>query len=773
MTYRMTVRSIVSLGAVLLGVAGAVTTSHAQQAAAPSEEAISLEEIVVTSQKRSESAQSVPISITAISGQTLNEANISVQTQLPLVTPGLTVNFNSDFVAPYIRGIGTEFANAGLDPSVGLYIDDQYYPRANGGVFSMADVERVEVLKGPQGTLYGRNTVGGAIRVLTNDPSQEFDAKSDITFGNIGRIAGDAMVNGAITDTLSGRLAFDIDTNTGYVTNNYNSSYPNMGNRHQYDIISKLLFKPTDRLSVHLNFYLFDKKDYEGEIFLPVTNKAPTQLGIALGGEGSTCFYCTPTDFFSNPTTKSHDTANISSFRVDYAFDGMTFSSISGYRHIAGLGFADLDTTSFNGENAASPVNTTSEYTQEFQFVSTLPGPWKYTGGVFLLHAREEYWFDVGGQLVFPSPPNASNQFLSGDGITTTDSAAFYGETTYTFAEKWDFTVGGRFTNETKDLVSNNLIVYLGSPNGADPQHILSNMQVDGGESILYRRFTPKAVISYRPEDKLMLYASFNRGFKSGGYNLPAFGKVDEVAPESVSAFEIGEKLELSKLRVNSAVFYDKQTDLQVQITDQKTGGTHVVNAGQTKIYGVETDIDWVPTEQWTFGLGAGWLHATYTEFVGAAYRACNVPLMNATPSQETQYIASCASQGGLGFALESNYNFEGSHLNLAPDFTGNIRAAYTLPLNANYGTFKAQVIESYSSSFTYNPEETLIESAKGLLTATLSWKSSDNHWRASIYGTNLTDKEYNTDLTYQNTGGWRVPGPPRQYGITVGAAWK
>ena len=185
----------------------------------------------------------------------------------------------------------------------------------------MADINDVEVLKGPQGTLYGRNTVGGAIRINTNEASQQFDARMDYTFGNFGRIAGDAMVNGPITDTLSARVAFDIDTNTGYVNNNYNSSYPTMGNRHQYDIFAKLLWEPTDRVSMHVHFNLFDKKDYEGEDFLPVTNSAPTQLGIALGGIPSSCFYCTPNGFFSSALEKSHDASNGTTIRVDYRFD--------------------------------------------------------------------------------------------------------------------------------------------------------------------------------------------------------------------------------------------------------------------------------------------------------------------------------------------------------------------------------------------------------------------------------------------------------------------
>jgi iron complex outermembrane recepter protein len=733
----------------------------------------SLQEIVVTAQKRAESVQNVPITITTLTGRQMSDANISVMAQLPLVTTDLQINFNSDFVAPYIRGIGTEFANAGLDPSVGLYIDDQYYPRANGGVFSMADINDVEVLKGPQGTLYGRNTVGGAIRINTNEASQQFDARTDYTFGNFGRIAGDAMVNGPITDTLSARVAFDIDTNTGYVHNNYNPSYPTMGNRHQYDIFAKLLWEPTDRFSMHVHFNLFDKKDYEGEDFLPVTNAAPTQLGIALGGIPSSCFYCTPNNFFSSSLEKSHDASNGTTIRADYRFDPMTFSSITGFQHVSGTGFADLDTTSVNAENASSPVNTTNIWTQEFQFVSTLPGPFKYTAGVYLLHAREEYWFAVGGQLIFPYPPNPPNQFLSGDGISTTDSAAVYGETTWAFTDQWDLTLGGRYTNETKDLVGNNEIVYLGNSNGIDPQTILSNTRVDGGESILYRRFTPKIVLAFHPDSDVMLYASWSRGFKSGGYNLPAFGPVNEVKPESVSAFEVGEKAEFSRLRINSALFYDKQNELQVQITDQQTGGTEVVNAATTKIYGAETDIDWVPNQQFALGLGAAFLHARYEDFTGSAYRACNAPLASPTAAQQAQFTAGCGAQGGLGFTLVSGYDFAGNPLTLAPNFSGNIRGTYTLPLDVFNGTVHAQLIESYSSAYTYNPEQTLIESARGLLTANMGWRSSDHHWRVGLYGTNLTNKEYNTNETYQNTGGWRDPGVPREYGVTFGAAWR
>src|SRR5262249_14945546 len=189
------------------------------QPAAAEEGAAVLQEVVVTATKRSENLQNVPIAVAAIQGDVLSASGVDAQKNLATLTPNVAVDVNANFVAPYIRGVGTAYANPGLEPSVATYIDDIYVSRADAGMLSFGDIERVEVLKGPQGTLYGRNTTGGAIRVITRDAPREFRVNASITGGNYGRIGGDAGIGGPIGAGVRGLLYAYYDTDDGWVKN--------------------------------------------------------------------------------------------------------------------------------------------------------------------------------------------------------------------------------------------------------------------------------------------------------------------------------------------------------------------------------------------------------------------------------------------------------------------------------------------------------------------------------------------------------------------------
>jgi iron complex outermembrane receptor protein len=739
------------------------------------QETVALEEVVVTAQKRAESVQDIPVSIAALSGDALESAGVDAQVALAALTPGVAVNQNANFTAVYIRGVGTQYANPGLEPSVGTYFDDVYSSRASSGFISFADVERVEVLKGPQGILYGRNTTGGIIRVVTKDPTDEFEAGVGLQAGNYDAFQADGYLSGPFTDSVQGRFAFQYEKNDGWVKN-ITPGAPRLQQRDAYLVRGKLNWDVNDNLSVKLMADWSEREGLEGLAFLPLFDGPPEQAIVAFGGQidpkgkkysGNTPYKDEPHAF--------HLRVGGAELRVDYEGSGYTFSSITGYRYNRFNGLADLDGTTLPFYNANTRRELSIDWSQEFQLVSDNSGPLQYVAGLFYWHevATDDFGasglaVDGGLSPIIGAPPPGSTWFSGGDGRVEIESYAPYGQVTYAITPQWELLAGARYTVEEKKLKYNHW--YVATVDLATT-HVNSRNLISFGEAppdkFKEKEFTPKIGVNWRPIDDVMLYASFSKGFKSGGFNLPdpAPPVVDKVESEKVDAYEVGWKAQFGRFRINGAYFHYKAEDLQIQVTDPSGGITSIRNAASSKTDGVELDLTAAITPELQIGVGVGWLDAKFDKFPdGQAFVPCSI----AAAQGWVDVAGTCDALGGLGLATVVQ-DQSGNELPQAPEWTGNIRVDYRLQLPGDAGTLAFNAVESYTSKFSWTADNLYKEPSKWLLNASVRWTSADGRFGASVYGINLTDKEYNTHQSpFPGTGGWRVPGTPRLYGARV-----
>jgi iron complex outermembrane recepter protein len=714
---------------------------------------VALEEIVVTATKRAESLQDIPIAVSTLSGEDLTNSGIDSQRALALTTPNVAINFNANFVAPYIRGVGTQYANPGLEPSVATYFNDVYLARASSGMMNFFDIERVEVLKGPQGTLYGRNTTGGAIRVITRDPTPEFEAGLALGIGNYSKRTVDAFVSGPITDNLMGRLAVATQDRDGYMDNIVGG--PDPMDRDMEMIHGKLLWEISDRLRAKLDFDWTNKEDFDGVGFASLFDGAPGMVGAALGGvtsqdhydfAGDVQNYAVPNDFQIGGTQ----------LRVDYEFDTFTFSSITGYRINQYKGRADLDGSSLPLFDAYTLTESTKDFSQEIQLVSNGEGDIDWLFGIFYYEEDGEDDFGLSGTFIGTDEFGAPNTFIGSEGEIDIKSFAPYAQLAYEITDTLEFMVGVRYTEEEKDV--DNYFFLTGVDGIGAPTKPYLFIAPSTPDHFEFSKTTPKVQFTWRPTEDTMFYASYSEGLKSGGFNLPnpSPGPVPKVRNEVIRASEIGWKTEFDRIRFNGAIFHYKIEDLQLQITDPNAGITAVTNAGTSEVDGIEGDLTFAATENLELGAGFGYQKTEFGDIPGGLFNPLCADFAPGDPS---------CGVFGLGVTTLTG-NLKGNEVPQAPELTGYLRAAYFLPLGDS-GSIAFTGVASYQDNFYWTADNLYEEPSKTLVNLTATWTSPSERYVVGTYVTNATDEEYNThNAPFEGSGGWRVPGEPRMYGV-------
>ncbi|WP_046194495.1 TonB-dependent receptor [Sphingomonas sp. SRS2] len=703
----------------------------------------------------------MPITVNAIGGDILARANINMQQALPQIAPNISINAFATYVSPFIRGIGSKIVNIGLDSSSSVYLDDQYMARASSGLFAFSDVERIEVLKGPQGTLYGRNAVGGAIRIITNDPKPDFSAKGAVAYGRFDRKMAEGTVNIPLTSTLAMRVTGNLDTHDGYVKN-INPAFPAGQNRNMKVALGKLLWKPDDRITVLLRGDYSWKRDFADNTFLALDQTAPGNVGVALGGQVQTGFYTYASGLSRDKSYQGKSVSRGTELRADYDFGPVVLSSITTYRHSDNEAKADLDATSFLVLDGSATVDFSKAFTQEVQAVSSIDGPFSYTAGLFYFHERGAYGFCIMGPGVL-----GVGTSLCGEQGTRTRSIAPYGEASYAVSDAIKLTLGARYTIEKKFLDYN--VIYTGpsrTTEDVNPDPRSASTTIEPSDTLSFKRFTPKVTLSYKASESFLSYATFTKGFKSGGFNIPAIAApVSRVKPEDLRSFEAGFKYSSSKVRFNAAAFHYKQSDLQVSTINAATGATTVENAGKATIYGLEGDGDWALSRRLTLGGSAGWVHGTFDQYIGTSY------VLSAS-------LPACAAAGGLGASAPSpaaclgysavSGNFKGKRIPNTPRFTGNARIAYEVPLG-DAGNLKFGANAAYASRVMQTADNLLSLHPTWLVSANATWTSSQERIFVTLFGTNLTGEHYTTDQAQSSTGGYLTVGRPREWGVRLG----
>jgi iron complex outermembrane receptor protein len=719
----------------LVGFAPAVAQTRPQPADATTAEANEggIAEIVVTAQKRSEKLQNVPIAITAISGDSLAAKGIANTQDIQQATPGLTYTTVIGTASPRIRGIGTGSALAGNENSVATYVDGVYYASSAGSVMQLSNVAQVAVLKGPQGTLFGRNATGGLIQITTLDPKHELSGKVSASYGNKNTIGGSAYLTGGLSDAVAADLTLYYHNQMdGFGHNLFSGKEINKSR--DFAARSKWLVEISDTTRVKI------AGDYSTTraagparrlIYGSRPSSAPGPNNIV--ARGATPFTDNnPFDVNSNVDAFFRSKQGGGSVELIHNFDSFDVSSLTAYRETTTRIIFDTDGTIANNADTNNLLKD-KQFSQELQLTSTGSGPLSWTAGAYYFYGKGGY-----DDAFVHRPPLAFSRFRA---YQRTKAPAVYGQATYKFAETTSLTVGARYSWEKRYFDANG-----GNGLGAGPTPITPVPPVSGNLSI--GDPTWRIALDHRFSPDFLVYVSYNRGFKSGGFVPTVFTPPAQTfRPEKLDAYEVGFKSDLfdRRLRMNGSGFYYDYKD--IQLTAYGSGPLPTItNAASAKIYGLDLDVTAQPVTGLTLTLGFSYIHSRFGSFPGAQIA---VPL--ATGGNATV-------QGSA----------KGNKLPNTPDWTIDLGADYDVPLGNGGLTFSTHYF--HSDGWFAEPDNYLRQNAYDQLAASVGWYMNANKTvTATAWGRNLTNAAVATQMQARVTGNVVSVSQGRTYGVTLG----
>ena len=679
----------------------------------------SLTEVVVTAQRRTENAQTVPIAISVISGGTLAQTfGVNNIETLQEAVPGLNISMDTGNTKIFLRGVGT--TAVATDNSVGVYLDGVYIASQGSSFLNLANIDHVEVDKGPQGTLFGRNTTGGVVQIVTKTPSSTPSADLTFGYGNYNAFTLNFYGTGSIARNLAADFAYYYNNQLDSPGMNVTTGTKNIFRQNAEVIRNKWLWTPTDATAVTLALDYTQDRQATGIVwsFLPG----------AVGVDGKTTyvgFYNTASDLDNHWTDRNYG----ASLRVEQDFGWSRLVSITGARDSLNIHTLDQDATPLHLVDANPLPELDETLTQELQLQSPVGNEkFKWIVGLYYMDDR------------FASLPLVINEGdYSPGGLTYTMVDVYVREPTRSYAEfgqaTWEFlpvthlTLGVRNTDDTKSIAGNTLV------DGFDAVH--------GRQTADFSKATYRAVLDRQFTPDILGYVSWNTGFKSGQYSLVNFTE-PPVKPEVLTAYETGFKTEFlnRRLRVNASAFDYKYQDIQVQ--EVVVGGTQLVNAAQATIYGLDLDTHAKLTRSLSLQASFEWLHARYTNF-----------------PNDPSYVPAPAGGNNL-----ITINGAGFHMANAPDFSAYGAADYTMAVAG--GTLDINVNESYSSGYYWDPDNRLRQPAFALLGGYVKWADGEGKWSYRLWGNNVTGRHY---YTYEDAfafGDIYSPAMPATYGVAV-----
>ena len=735
-------------------VPGAASETAPQDRAADGEAGVT--DIVVTANRRAQNQQDVPISIAAFEGETLKTMGVQSTVDLPQITPGLSITRTLVGASAFLRGVGTTTAGYSTEVPIATYVDGLYLPNSAAAAFSFNNIDRIEVLKGPQGTLYGRNTTGGLIHVITRDPDRETSIDTSVSYANYNTVQANFYGSTPISDTLAANVALVyIDQGKGWGRNLFTGA--EVFKINDFGVQGKLQWKPSAATKVTLRGF-YDKTTTDQG------NAAYTYPG-SVGSDGSV--FAGEYNINARINPRANQRQYMVSLKGEQDLGFATLSSISGYinnRSVSlqvqtgNLGFvAPGRFPVFLGGNPQKART----YSQELNLTSNGSGPFQWIVGAFYYNDKTTISADVFGLCTGPGTGNtlpcAGPPPLNTAGTQRTKSYSGYGEGTYSVTPTTRITLGLRYTRDKKSL--DGIITPLpGFPNslpGLPPTAVTRPGQSAPGlpgidTSVTFPKVTWKAVLAQDLSDDIHAFVSYNRGFKSGGYNPTSFSNPPS-RPEVLDAYEAGVKSELfdRMLRLNGSVFYYDYKDIQLRSTAPPAplGTSLLLNAASARIKGIDVDFIFAPIQGLTFNGGFEVLDAKYKSFPGGT---CTTP--RAVNGVRTGGFASAPC------------NLAGRRLPSAPKFSYTVGATYAF--DTSVGGFELNVNDGYKSDYFWEPDNRIKQNAFHLVNASVTWKATE---RASLqlFGRNLAG-EYYFSSGAEGTGGNDVhlPAAPRTYGI-------
>lgn len=712
-----------------------------------SADATTLTSVTVTARKREETLQEVPVAVTAFTAQALDKLNVEDLSDLDGLVPNLTIyaaRGSSSTVTAYIRGVGQSDPLWGVDPGVGIYMDDVYIARPQGALLDVFDVERVEVLRGPQGTLYGKNTIGGAIKYISRGLTVEPEGFGSITIGNYNQLDARAALAGSVGDgSLRGRIAMASLNRDGFGDNL--TSGQEVSDKEILAARGQLGAYVSDDLNIQFAFdWMDDQSGVRGAKMLAPNRFAPGVLPL------------------DDRYDVRNGMPNINDTRMKGASATVNWRINEDWSAKYILAKRESDTeTNIDFDTLPNKIADVKAFYSDEQVSNELQV--NYDAGGRARGVMGIYAFDgeAGGQVL--------NNFFNlsfGDtqGTVYTDSVAAYADWTFDLTQKLKLDVGVRYTDEKKhavvlnrcytDATFSTLAVRCTATN---PTPVAANFDKRVG----FENTSPKVSLDYQITPDIMVYGLASRGFKSGGFNIRAQSvqfpeSAEPFDDEVVDSYEIGSKMSFldQSLFLNLAAFHNKYEDIQLSVfTSFDSNGDGVDdaffgdfrNAGSGTVEGVEVEYQWLPTSHWLITGNLAWLDAKFDEYI----------FKNVNIADQQEFTN-------------------------APEFSGAINLEYRTDL-ANGGNLSGRVGYSYQSDVVATTEVTrdpvtgavtqpITQDGYGLVNAGVIWSINDA-WSMSLQGTNLTDEEYRTTGYNLNaalgvlTGFY---GAPRQYSLAV-----
>ncbi len=769
--------------ATIAGVSGFCITNVASAA--------QLEEIVVTAQKKEESLQDIPLAITAFSGDQIREDGVANLEDIGSRTPGLVFSaFSAGQPEIAIRGIGTKEDGAAASDSTVVSIDDVYIAARTAQVFDIFDLERVEVLRGPQGTLYGKNSIGGSINFVTARPSDTLIGRARMTVGDNGRFDYGAMVSGPLTDNLLGKLTFSQRNYDGHLHNVLDGS--TRGSQDTLAWRGQLLWIIND--NVNLLFSADGADDDNGDTNREPVGHAgdsvngdandPIAVNEAFGGAGDPFSAANDEIGYTDREVEGY------SVRLTADFDALTLTSITSWRESDfdwaedSEGLPGLSTTDptvapelgFRRDVTDAAIESTEQITQELRLSSQGESS-DWVVGLFYsledIERTETFCIpNCGGNVIPVDYGRLPDRLIVNSSQQKNDSTswAIYGQNTWRIKDSFSVTAGLRYSYEEKEVAFAGDIDDGIAPVGV---FIQENFYVEAKDD--WSNVSAKIAADWQFSEDAMLYASIGNGFKSGGFigspSTPqrALNSFDE---EEAINYEVGLKSTWfdQSLRLNVAAFYTDYSNLQVtrftQLADNpgnQFGEFITENAAEADISGLEVEFTWLPIAALEFGGSVAFLQTEYSDFTPE--------VANLAPGGGT---LPCAD-GTLGVSSDPADgcipNFSGNELRQAPEFTAHVYGRYGFDLGDN-GTLYAKVSYRYQDKSYYDPDNNDITTIPSydLWDAHVAWHSVSEKWNITAWVKNLADEEYRTHIYSQRSSqiAFATFGAPRTSGVTV-----
>jgi iron complex outermembrane recepter protein len=671
-------------------------------------------EIIVTAQRKEERLQDVPIAVSVIDAGMMSAKGISALTNLSSAVPNLDLNLSGPAFIPFLRGVGSTDADPNNEASIATYVDGVYQGSLQGNLSAFNNIQRIEVLKGPQGTLFGRNATGGVIQIVTRDPVDHPTLEASVGYGNYQTIENSIYASSGLAPNVAGDIAFHY-SDQGKGWGRYTQIDSQAYKQRDLSVRSKILFTPTDLTKITLT------SDYSqiqsSELAFQI---APPHVGLD-GVSHRPSRYDVEDDFPTNTPSLTWGEALRVAQDVGFAdFVSITALRINHAAYIFGVDASPIDFIH------ADWFSHNRQGTQEFQLISKGSSRLDWTVGAYYFNDRVTY-----------EPIAVSGLILGGATVATygtqrTESVSSYAQASYKLTDTTRLTAGIRDTGEEQKYNGHQFAVY--STNEQRNNRPTWRLAVD-------QKFTPD----------VLGYVSYNRGTKSGGFNLSGVTQppTPGYKPEELDAYEIGLKSELldHHVRFNAAGFFYDYRDLQVTAypANQGAGANSLtLNAAKARIKGFDADLEVVPFKGLTFTAAAGYIDGYYVDFPNPSVNGPD-PLIPLTLA-----------------------NAAGKRTVRSPKISGNLGSTYDW--ETSVGSFSASANVRYTGLSYFDVANLFPQTPYAVVNSSFSWWNTKGQFGVTLWGKNLTNRDYIAEADATAFGFLQAPAAPRTYGITISA---